>query len=82
MLISQQPGVEDVRKYLGERLGDNVRLISPDVRSILGEFPNATAVHPHTDRWLLKPSRWRADVRTWMERTVEIAKSRQADDGS
>lgn len=37
-----------------------------DTADVLGDFPNDIAKSAHTDRWLLKPSKYRSDVWTWM----------------
>lgn len=37
-----------------------------DTAAALGEFPNEFAVHVHTDRWLMKPSRFRSTAWQWM----------------
>lgn len=38
-----------------------------DTEQILGPFPNSAAIHPHTDRWLLKPSDQRLEVWQWVD---------------
>ena len=39
-------------------------------RETLGEFPNEIAKAAHTDRWLVKPSRYRTTTWEWMNAAV------------
>jgi hypothetical protein len=45
---------------------ENVSFLDVDTRAIFGTYPTETRIHPHTDRWLLKPSAQRNKVLEWM----------------
>ncbi|MFK7766808.1 MAG: hypothetical protein AB8B55_06265 [Mariniblastus sp.] len=51
-------------------VGNNFVLNAVSTIEIFGEFPNGIAKHPHTDRWLLKPSRYREATWSWMNRVA------------
>lgn len=48
----------------------NATFLEVDTRSILRDFPNAIAIHPHNDRWLLVPSDKRLRLRKWLLRAL------------
>ena len=45
------------------------------LQRILGKFPNEFAKHGHTDRWLLKPSKYRSTTWAWMNAAASIRKT-------
>jgi phosphoribosyl 1,2-cyclic phosphodiesterase len=50
---------------------DNFTFSHIDTRAIFGIFPNQWAKHGHTDRWLLKPSKYRAATWRWINQITE-----------
>jgi len=44
---------------------------------IFGEFPNRFAKAAHTDRWLLKPSKYRQSTWAWMDNVTATAQQKQ-----
>lgn len=76
VLVSQNRTAEATRAYLeGIVPLENFTFLDVPVAGIFGEFPNEIAVHPHTDRWLLKESKERDRVRAWFEKAVAGAAS-------
>lgn len=72
-LVCQNGGTRATEDFIRAVLPDaeNFAFCDIDTRAILGEFPNETAIHPHTDRWLLAPSGYRTKVWEWMNRAME-----------
>lgn len=72
-LVCQNGSTKSIEEYLKsvdvEGL-NNFSFIDFDTKQILGEFPNKLAIHPHTDRWLLKPSVQRDNVRRWVDNVL------------
>lgn len=66
VLICQNGGTSEIRKVIGSP--ENVSFLDVDTRAIFGIYPTETRIHPHTDRWLLKPSAQRNKVLDWMEK--------------
>ena len=67
VLVCQNGHTRDIDAFVKDRVStDGFTFLDIDARRILGEFPNTTAIHPHTDRWLLKPSPEREKVWVWM----------------
>jgi hypothetical protein len=64
VLICQNGGTSEIRKVIGSP--ENVSFLDVDTRAIFGTYPTETRIHPHTDRWLLKPSAQRNKVLEWM----------------
>lgn len=48
----------------------NFSFCAIDAKEVFGTFPNPLAKAPHTDRWPLKPSRYRTTVWQWMNRVA------------
>ncbi|MHB8897875.1 MAG: hypothetical protein ACYC6Y_03915 [Thermoguttaceae bacterium] len=70
-LICQNGGTEAIREYLAGHLSDaDFTFLDVRVDEIFGKFPNELAIHPHTDRWLLKDSPDRRQVWAWVERVL------------
>lgn len=66
-LVCQSPNTKSVREYLQRSVSlDSFSFVDVDQKKILGSFPNALAVHPHNDRWLLRPSEEREQVSKWV----------------
>lgn len=71
VLVCQNGSTDNIRQYLEPRTSlDRFTFLGVDVPRILGEFPNETAIHPHNDRWLLKPSGERQQVWKWIDAVV------------
>ena len=68
LLVCQERSVRPIKKFLESRVDSNsVTYIEVNVKSILGDFPNEFAIHPHNDRWLVKDSAERRQVWAWVE---------------
>jgi hypothetical protein len=67
-LVSQNGTDRDTEDYVRSVLsGDNnFTFLSVNTEEILGAFPNTFAPAAHTDRWLLKPSRYRTAAWAWI----------------
>lgn len=65
VLICQNGGTSDIRKVVSE--AEHVTFLDVDTRAIFGIYPTQTNIHPHTDRWLLKPSGQRNEAWDWMK---------------
>lgn len=74
-LVCQNGGIGASKNWIASVLPrtDNFTFQEVDTRSILGEFPNSTAKHPHTDRWPLKPSDHRRSTWTWIKTVTHAA---------
>jgi enterochelin esterase-like enzyme len=66
VLICQNGHTREIQKLVGE--APNFSYLDINTTAILGTFPNPTTIHPHTDRWLLKPSTSRNQAWAWMEK--------------
>ncbi|YCM42312.1 hypothetical protein V2O64_13455 [Verrucomicrobiaceae bacterium 227] len=75
-LICQNGGTQDIQELVGNP--PNVTYLDLDTRAIFKTFANPIAIHPHTDRWLLKPSAYRNQAWDWIEKRGLILSS-QAD---
>ena len=75
-LVSQNGSKQDSEDYLRSVLStvNNFTFGYVNTGEILGKFPNDFARAAHTDRWPLKPSRYRSMTWTWMNR---VANDRQ-----
>jgi len=70
-LVCQNPHPGHIKSYLEKQTSlDNFTFLPVDTQKILGSFPNEIAVHPHTDRWLLKPSGARLQARRWLQKAL------------
>lgn len=67
-LVSQNGSVRASEEFIRGAVPecDSFLFNAVNTRSILGEFPNRFAKHPHTDRWLFKPSADRTKVWRWI----------------
>ncbi len=71
VLVCQNGGTADIRAWVGSQVPlDGFTFLDVRVPDILGAFPNDLAIHPHTDRWLLRPSAWRDQAWAWWHKTV------------
>jgi len=71
VLVSQNGSAAKTREYLEEVIPvENFTFLDVPVPAIFGDFPNEIAIHPHTDRWLLKESPARNTVREWFTAAV------------
>lgn len=71
LLVSQNGNTKTTRAFLQTAIPlDAVTFLEPNTAKILGPFPNDHAIHPHTDRWLLKPSPERDQVWRWVESII------------
>lgn len=72
VLICQGGDTKDIRSYLQPRMASMESLTFLDIQigKIFPSFPNSLAVHPHTDRWLLRPSPERESVRAWLKNAL------------
>ena len=64
LLVCQNGGTTDIQKLLPPAA--NITFLDLDTKAIFKTFPNPVAMHPHTDRWLFKPSAQRNDAWDWM----------------
>ncbi|MCC9605097.1 hypothetical protein LOC68_24670 [Blastopirellula sp. JC732] len=80
--VSQNGSIRETQAFVQSAVAnsDNFHFAEINATEILGSFPNATAKSAHTDRWLLKPSRYRSEVWTWMNK-VEKSGKRKAESG-
>lgn len=67
-LVSQQGAVGAAREFIDSVLEDtgNFSFQAVDLGEIFGTFPNSVAKSSHTDRWLVRPSRFREQTWRWM----------------
>lgn len=71
VLVCQNKSTASIRRYLKSTTSlEPFSFLDVDTKKILGPFPNAIAIHPHNDRWLLKPSEERDAVRDWIDRVT------------
>ncbi len=71
VLVCQNGGTQVIEQYLAGRSAlAEFTFLSVATAEIFGAFPNESAVHPHTDRWLLKASPAREKVWQWVERAL------------
>ena len=72
LLVCQSGGTARVRDYLKTQVPEEtMTFVDVDPGAILGSFPNAIAIHPHTDGWLAADSPQRRQVWAWVDRTLE-----------
>lgn len=78
-LVSQEGSAKATREYLDASLEstDSFTILEINTRKALGEFPNDIAIHPHTDRWLLKPSQYRSRAWSWINQVVSSPRRTQ-----
>ena len=71
-LVSQNGQGSATMDYIQSVLSksSNFQLNSVNTKEALGAFPNDVAKHPHTDRWLSKPSSYRETTWSWMSDVV------------
>jgi hypothetical protein len=70
-LVCQNGGTQAIEEYLAGQLSSaEFTFLTVHTGEIFGKFPNALAIHPHTDRWLLKDSPDRQQVWAWVERIL------------
>lgn len=69
-LVSQNGHTREIKKFIQSSLPEsdlkNFTFSDVSTKAIFGEFPNTTAKHPHTDRFLLKPSKYRTTIWQWI----------------
>jgi hypothetical protein len=71
VLVCQNGGTQAIEEYLSGRLScGEFTFLTVHVGEIFAGFPNETAIHPHTDRWLLKDSPDRQQVWAWVEEVL------------
>ena len=71
-LICQSGGTKQIADYLRPIVPlESLTFVNVNTRKILGDFPNNIAVHPHTDRWLVKNSDERRKVWAWVQQVVK-----------
>lgn len=71
VLICQNGTTDETRTFLEPRIPlGNITFLDVPMRRIFGEFPNNVTVHPHTDRWLLVPSKEREEVSRWFNSVI------------
>lgn len=71
VLVCQNGSTDDVASYLRESTTlDNFTFVDVNIPGIFPEFPNELAIHPHTDRWLLKDSPDRRRVWDWASQVL------------
>lgn len=72
VLICQNEATSTIKEYLRPIISlDEFTFVDVNTTRILGKFPNNTAIHPHTDRWLVKDSAERRRVWAWVNHTLE-----------
>lgn len=71
VMVSQNRNAGVTRDYLSGVVSlENFDFLSVPVEKIFGEFPNDTAIHPHTDRWMFRESEERDRARAWFADAV------------
>lgn len=68
-MVCQNGSTDAIRDFLStpSRIDlSTFTFVDVDTKNILGDFPNEVAIHPHNDRWLLKPSDQRSKVWRWV----------------
>lgn len=72
VLVCQNGSTRAIEEYLAGQLSSaDFTFLAVPVHKIFGKFPNELAVHPHTDRWLLKDSPERRLVWDWAEEVLQ-----------
>lgn len=56
---------------------NNFEFLHINTNDILGDFPNEIAVHEHTDKWALVPSKSRIETQSWMNDLVSKSIERE-----
>lgn len=80
-LVCQNPNPERTIDFLRSRISiDSFGFLAVNTHSILGEFPNQIAVHPHTDRCLNVDSEARRRVWRWFARVTGTADASNSDE--
>lgn len=80
VLICQHGGTREIEKYLAGRLSlAEFTFLNVRVDEIFAEFPNELAIHPHTDRWLLKSSPQQKQVWAWVENVLRRSRGEGTD---
>lgn len=66
-LVIENGSVEPHRAFAAESLAkiENFTFLSIDTGEVFGTFPSPVAKSGHTDRWLLRPSKYRRDAWDW-----------------
>ncbi|MGI9474485.1 MAG: hypothetical protein ACR2NZ_23310 [Rubripirellula sp.] len=69
-LVSQNGAGYGSESFVRESLGNvsGFTFMTIKAGEIFGVFPNEVAKSPHTDRWLVKPSKYRSAAWEWMNR--------------
>jgi hypothetical protein len=71
VLVCSNGGTPGIAKYLEGLVPlQSFTFVNVQISSIFPEFPNQLAIHPHTDRWLLKDSRDRRRVWDWVDQVL------------
>ena len=67
-LVCQSGSTDGIASFVKSAVStQSFTFLNVNTASILGPFPNDTAIHSHTDRWLLKDSETRQAVRQWLQ---------------
>lgn len=70
-LVCQRDSTQDIQDYLKDQISlDAFTFLDVPVTQIFPELPDDEVIHPHTDRWLLKPSGSRDCVYQWVDDVV------------
>jgi len=71
-LVCQNGDTSDIASYLNpSRAHGDFSFVDVNIEGICSEFPNELAVHPHTDRWLLRDGPDRRRVWNWVGRVLK-----------
>lgn len=72
-LVCESGNIEPTQAFVESVLGDQhaFTFLPVDTRSIFGEFPNQYARHPHNDRWLRLPSKYRRAIWSWLNHATK-----------
>ncbi len=63
----QESGTKETQAFISSITSlDPFTFLTIPTQDILGPFPNAYAVHPHNDRWLIKDSAQRRQIWRWV----------------
>ncbi|MFM9000445.1 MAG: hypothetical protein ACKORB_02305 [Opitutia bacterium] len=70
LLVSQGHAGVATRKFLEPIAPEGVTYLTVDMAALYGKFPNDAAIHPHTDRWPLRESKWKAEAEAWLDKAL------------
>jgi len=73
-LVCQNGDTSRIMEYIASEISlVGFTFLDVDTRKLMGGFPNALAIHPHNDRWLMVPSSERDRVWNWVRSVADTS---------